>query len=248
MGATIEALHRLQEIELQIADIRRGIERKVRLCRRQEKRIADIDAKIKAQREQLHTDQMEADRLDLQAKAAEEDINKYRSALNASKTNKEYSAVLTQLNTFKADNSKLEERVLLLLSQIDEKKKEIEQIEQDREKEVTKLSELDAVARQTEEKARDRLTRLQQERDQAAAAVPPQVLGIFNRVAQKNEGQAMARVVRTHPKRQEYACDGCNMSITIEQVNTILSRDEAVLCNVCGRILYLESAAASHAH
>ena len=246
MGATIEALHRLQEIELQIAEIRRGIDRKVRLCRRQEKRIADINAEIQAQRDQLHTAQKEADALDLQAKAGEEEISKYRSALNAAKTNKEYSAVLTQLNTFKADNSKLEERVLSLLAEIDEKKKKIQQIEADREKENEKLSALRDAAKQVEEKSQDRLSRLQSERDNACEAVPAKVLEMFERVAAKNDGEAMAMVIRTHPKRQEYACDGCNMSITIEQVNTILSRDEAVLCNVCGRILYHESPTASN--
>lgn len=246
MGATIEALHRLQEIELQIAEIRRGIERKARQCRRQEKLITDIDAEIRAQRDQLHTAQKDADALDLQAKSGEEEINKYRSALNTSKTNKEYSAVLTQLNTLKADNSKVEERVLTLLSAIDEKKKKIQEIEADREKEEEKLTSFRDAARQVEEKSRDRLTRLQAERDRASEAVPAKVLEMFERVAGKNDGEAMAMVVRTHPKRQEYACDGCNMSITIEQVNTILSRDEAVLCNVCGRILYHESPTTSN--
>ena len=176
MGATLEALHRLQEIELQIAEIRRGIDRKVRHCRRQEKRIADIDAEIQVQRDQLHTAQKDSDALDLEAKAGEEEINKYRSALNTSKTNKEYSAVLTQLNTFKADNSKLEERVLTLLTEIDEKKKNIQQIEAEREEEDGKLAVFQDAAKQVEEKAQDRLSRLQAERDRASEAVPAKVL------------------------------------------------------------------------
>ncbi len=232
---------------MQIAEIRRGIDRKVSNCRRQEKSIADIDAEIQVQRDQLHTAQKDSDVLDLEAKAGEEEINKYRSALNTSKTNKEYSAVLTQLNTFKADNSKLEERVLTLLTEIDAKKKKIQQIEADREEEDGKLAVFQDAAKQVEEKAQDRLSRLQAERDRASEAVPAKVLEMFERVAGKNDGEAMAMVIRTHPKRQEYACDGCNMSITIEQVNTILSRDESVLCNVCGRILYHESHTTSNA-
>jgi predicted nucleic acid-binding Zn-ribbon protein len=85
---------------------------------------------------------------------------------------------------------------------------------------------------------------LKAERDQAASGVPPKALDFFNRVAGKNEGVAMAKVIRTHPKRAEYACDGCNMAINIEQVNAILSRDEAVTCNICGKILYVDAPAA----
>ncbi|MCG8407229.1 MAG: hypothetical protein MI923_18685 [Phycisphaerales bacterium] len=247
MGATLEALHRLQEIELQIAEIQQRIDRKVRGCTRQKQRISELEERVRGQQEQQRADQIEADSLDVDVRAVEEEIAKLRVALNTSKSNREYHAVLTQLNTKKADKSKLEERGLGLLSQIDEKKKQCGVIEDERDKEVAKLKELEAGVTAAEEEASDRLNRLRSEREQAAAEVPQDALLMFNRVAGKNEGEAMAAVIRTHPKRQEYACDGCNMSITIEQVNSILSRDEAVLCNVCGRILYLESPAASGA-
>lgn len=243
MGATLEALHRLQEVETQIAEIERGINRKVRACTRQNQRIAEIDGKIKSQEQQIKATQMEADRLNLEAKTAEAEIAKYRNALNTSKTQKEYSAVLTQLNTYKADTSKVEETVLNLLTQIDEKKKAMESIQQERVKEVAKLKELEGEVEDARQRSKDRLDKLKSQRQQAATAVPADTLNTFNRVAGANEGEAMAQVIRTHPRRQEYACEGCNMSITIEQVNAILSRDETVLCNVCGRILYARSAA-----
>lgn len=246
MGATIEALHRLQEVETQIAEIERGIDRKVRACTRQAQRIAEVEARIKSQEKQIKSDQMEADRLNLEAQTAEAEIARYRTALNTSKNQKEYSAILTQLNTYKADTSKVEEHVLALLTQIDEKKKQLESIRAEHEKEKSRLTELDAEVAEARSRSKDRLDRLLTQREQAAAAVPPKTLEMFNRVARANEGEAMAGVLRTHPRRQEYACEGCNMSITIEQVNSILSRDEAVLCSVCGRILYMTHAAAAH--
>lgn len=247
MGVTLDALHRLQDIESQLAETQRRFDRKQRSCNREKRRISELDAKIQARRDELRTDQVEADRLELDAKSVEEEITKFRVALNTSKTNKEYSAVLTQLNTLKADNSKLESRILLLLSQIDEKKKQMAIVEVERDQESAKLTELEAALRAAQAEAQGRLTRLRADREQAAAAVPDSLLVVFDRVAQKNDGEAMAMVTRTHPKRSEYACEGCNMSITIEQVNAILSRDEAVLCNVCGKILFVESPAASNA-
>ncbi len=243
MGATLEALHRLQEVETQIAEIERGINRKVRACTRQTQRIAEIDGKIKSQEQQIKAAQMEADRLNLEAKTAEAEMAKYRNALNTSKTQKEYSAVLTQLNTYKADTSKVEENVLNLLTEIDEKKKVLAATREERVKEESKLKELEAEVEDARQRCKDRLDKLKKQREEAATAVPPDTLITFNRVAGANDGEAMAQVTRTHPRRQEYACEGCNMAITIEQVNAILSRDETVLCNVCGRILYARSAA-----
>jgi len=243
MGATIEALHNLQEIEIQIAEIQRRLNRKHRACQRQATEIAGLDREIAAIRAELHVKQKDADRLNLDLRTHESQVAKLRDALNEAKNQKEYSAVLTQLNTFKADNSKAEERIIELMTMIDEKKKRIAELETNRAKEQEKLADLQATAKDAEDKASGRLSALRAERDQATTGIPPDTLDMFSRVAAKNDGEAMAMIMRTHPRRQEYACEGCNMSITIEQVNNVLSRDEAVLCNVCGRILYSETSA-----
>lgn len=245
MGAILDALHRLQEVELQIAEVRQRIDRKQRAAKAQEKRIAELDLRIRQKEAALRTDQMEADRLDLDVKSSEAQIAKLRAALNAAKTNKEYSAVLTQLNTTKADNSKVEERVLTILNQVEAKRKDLDAAKEERAKEAARLAELQDAVRGQQEDSRDVLAKLTAERDQAAEAVPPQVLKVFDRVAQANDGEALAKLARTSPKREEYACQGCNMSVTLEQVNAILSRDEAILCNTCGRILYVNAPAPS---
>jgi predicted nucleic acid-binding Zn-ribbon protein len=241
MGAILDALHRLQEVELQIAEINRVIQRKVSAVKKQQQRITEIDAKISTQQLSLRTDQMEADRLDLDVKSREAEIAKLRGALNLAKTNKEYSAVLTQLNTTKADNGKNEESVLIKLTALDGKRKLITGLQEERQTEVNRLEEFKTAQSEAENKSRDRLKSLLTARKKAEADVPAAALDRFRRVADKNEGEAMAVIIRTHPKREEYSCGGCNMSITIEQVNAVMSRDEAVLCNVCGKILYLES-------
>lgn len=247
MGATLDALCRLQEVELQITEINGRIERKRRMAVKQEKRIADLEAKMRARKDAIRQDQMEADRLDLDVKVHEAEIAKLRQALNVAKTNKEYSAILTQLNTNKADNSKVEERVLAIFNQVEAKRKAAAAAQEELDREVAKLEELKAAWRETEDKAKDRLAALLLDREAAAEAVPASVLDVFNRVARKHEGGAMAQIVRTHPKRSEYACEGCNMAVTIEQVNSILSRDDPTLCNSCGRILFYESPTASRA-
>ena len=92
MGLTLDALHRLQEVELQITEVRQRIDRDRRVVRKREKRVADLDTMIRNKRVALQTDQMEADRLDVDMKAREAEITRLRQALNAAKTNKEYSS------------------------------------------------------------------------------------------------------------------------------------------------------------
>jgi len=241
MGGTLAALQRLQEIETQLADLRNRIASRWRVAAAQEKRLGQLDAEIAADHAAVRSKQMEVDRLDLDVKTREAEIAKLRNALNAAKTNKEYAAILTQLNTFKVDSSKLEERELELLSQLDEVKKKETSGAERRESEVAKLVDLKEQAERLEAESKSRLDTLVRQREESAAQVPAKALELFERISLRNDGQALAMVTRTHPKREEFACESCNMTVTLQQVNALMSQNEPVICNNCGHILYLES-------
>jgi len=247
MGSILDALHHLQEIELQLTDVRQRVKGRHQAVRAQEKRIASLTSDLDAKRKAIRDKQVESDRLGLDVKSFEERMSKLRAALNTSKTTKEYSAVLVELNTHKADCAKVEERTLALLGEIDAARKLLQQEEARLADENARLTDAQKAARDYEQQVADRMGTLAAEREQAATAVPPTVLGIFGRVAEKHEGQAMALVVRTNPRREEFVCSGCNMGVTLQQVNAIVSRDEPIFCNTCGRILYLERSVASGA-
>jgi predicted nucleic acid-binding Zn-ribbon protein len=247
MGSTLDALHHLQEIELQLAEVRQRIGARKQAVRAQEKRIAAMTTALEAMRKATRDKQIEADRLSLDIKSFEERMGRLRAALNTAKTNKEYSTVLVELNTLKADCARVEERTLALMTEIDADRKKLLQEEARLADEQVRLADSQKAARDYEAQVADRLKTLTTEREQAAAAIPPTVLSVFGRVAEKNDGQAMALVIRTNPRREEFVCSGCNMGVTLQQVNAIVSRDEPTICNICGRILYLERSAAPQA-
>ena len=240
MGATLAALQRLQEIETQLSELRARIESRRRQVDQQAKRIAQIDGDIAREQLQVRTRQMDVDQLELEARSREAEQARFRTALNSAKTNKEYAAALMQLNTSKVDQAKIEERELEVMGALDDARKRLAGIMEKRAAEEQKLAELRAAAVAAEEQVRPRLEDLTRRRQSAAAEVPAEMLLLFERVAAKHEGRALAMVTRTHPKREEFCCEGCNMSVTLQQVNALMSQDKPVLCNTCGHILYLD--------
>lgn len=241
MGTTLAALQRLQAVETQLAEIRNRITALGRRVELQEMKLRQIDDALANEQRELQSRQMEADRLELDVKSYESEISKLRTALNSAKTNKEYAAILTQLNTVKVDSSKVEERALEMIARVDELKQKMAAARIARAAEEKRRDELKAEAGRYEAECKDRLESLIRRRDETAAHVPAPALKLFDRVASKNDGKALAMVVRTNPRREEFACECCNMSITLQQVNALLSRDEPVLCHTCGHILYLET-------
>lgn len=239
MGRTLEALHRLQEIESRLAEFRRTAERRQRQVTAYQKRLAQHDQAIKQKHDQINTLESQAKSLELEVSTRENSTNKHREALAQAKTNKDYAAILTAINTEKADTVKLENQVLLVMTEIEKLREEESKLKEQRQEVVGQLEvvqkKLDDYLKDTKEET----TGLQAQRDTAATDVPPKALESFNRVAAKHDGEAMAEIEKLHPKREDYVCGACNMAITLEQINALMSKDEIQTCHNCGWILYL---------
>jgi len=114
MGPVLDGLVKLQSVENRL-----GAEKaKLSRCRRnvviQENLIRSLQNALEAKKEEIQLTKVQFDRLELELKSRDDTIGKLRASLNIAKTNKEYAAVLTQLNTTKADNSKIEAQSLEL--------------------------------------------------------------------------------------------------------------------------------------
>ena len=240
MGATVEALLALQDIELQIVDIRRQLSAKERAVARQQAKLRAAEDAFTEGKADLRNTQVAADAADLDLKGRDASVNKLRDTLNTVRTNKEYAAILSQLNNEKADRTRVEARALELMSEVDNKKKALADLDAATKDESRRLDNLKAQLEQARGSFNDRLHALQKQRDEAAGHLDPKALDVFNRISERYDGEAMARVIQVHPRRQEYSCEGCNMSLTAERANQLLSRDEMGTCGSCGRILHMD--------
>ena len=241
MGPVLHGLIDLQRVENRL----RAVKAKLARCRRsvlfQENQLRTLQNGLEAKQEEIKMGRLQADRLELELKTRDEQIAKLRNALNLARTNKEYSIVLTELNTAKADDSKLETQVLEIMKNIESDQAAWIEINTQIEEQKTKLDEvrLDVEGKAVElEKEVDEI---QREWDIVAGKVPAAVLSIFQRVAETYDGEAMAEVEKADENSNSYSCGGCFMGIPAEIVNVLSGRDELIRCTNCTRILYLKN-------
>ncbi len=247
MGAMLEALHRLQVVENQLRSVREQIESKRRVLQNLQRREATLKRQLTDQHTLIQQAQSNVDRLELDRKSHEDHIAKLRETLNKTKTNKEYTAILSQINTDTADNRKLEDAELAGMQRVEELRKQEAEFKATLQKEQTRLTAARDEVAAVEARLAGRLKELEERRAATAAEVEPEALVIFERAGERHEGEAMAIISKIHPKRAEYICSGCNMALTLETVNALQSRDAVLPCNTCGRILYLEAPAGASA-
>lgn len=241
MGPTLKALVKLQAVELDLCKIKRRRKAKGNAVTAQENRLAQIESEKAALQKTCTQKRMKSDELELNLKENTEKVEKYRNDLNSAKTNKEYAAILTQINSQKAEDAKLEEQGLAVLNEIETLQAKITELAASHEEEAKKLETIKASCAGDIEKLDKMIAGLSEKRDAAAADVPTDALKIFERLSGRFDGEAMASIEISGRKPNfTFSCMGCYISLNAEHVNALRSHDAIRMCDSCGRILYIQ--------
>jgi predicted nucleic acid-binding Zn-ribbon protein len=239
MGSVLQTLVKLQSIE----NLLRAAKAKLARCRRnviiQENQIRMLQNALEAKKEEIQLTTIQSDRLELELKTRDEEIIKLRASLNTARTNKEYAVVLTQLNTTRADNSKIESQILELMKDIEVDQAESQKIQQQVDEQKQKLEQVRKESEQLATKYEAEIDQIQCEWDEAAKQVPAEHLEIFRRVAETYDGEAVVTIEQHEGRTGAYTCGGCFMGVTDECVNMLMTKDEVIRCPNCTRILVL---------
>jgi len=241
MGPVLNGLIKLQSVENRL---RAGKAKLIR-CRRnvviQENQIRNLQNALEAKKEEVQLTKVQFDRLELELKSRDETIARLRASLNSARTNKEYAAVLTQLNITKADNSKIETQTLELLKDIESDEEECKDIQKQIDEQKEQLERNRTESLTLADKYEAEITEIQAEWDRVAQTIPEKPLEVFKRVAETYDGQAVATIEQQEDKKGAYSCGGCFMGITTESVNLLMTKDDIIRCPNCTRILVLSN-------
>ena len=188
-----------------------------------------------------HLNELEKNQLELQKQrkdregelaAKEEATKKLQSQLYSLKTNKEYQAMLGQIQDSKADGSVIEDKILQLFEAADKSRLEIDQ-------EKNKLAGEEKVFNDLKKKVDDRvkeidgrLSQLDAQRKQVLPEIEQKIMGQYDRILASRDGLAICGV-------KDNSCLGCNMFVPPQVINLIKMYDRIITCEICNRILYI---------
>ena len=241
MGQMLEGLLKLQSIERQLAQVKRRLKTRQNAVNIQQRRIDQLQEEWDALDGRVLTRRKDADRHELDLKTSEARIARLRTALNTAKTNKEYAAILTQINTLKADNAKLEDGTLRILQEVDSVRAEADKIKAQINEEAKRLADIQQTNAAEIEKLNGMLADLQVRRDEASQGLDGNGLVVFERAAERYDGEGMAAIEVVGKKPPyDYICGGCYMTLNAEHANALRVRDQIRTCDNCGRILYMD--------
>lgn len=226
-------LIQLQAIDTQIYALKDEKELKPKEIRALQDSFEEKKQKLAALEKASLDLQKQKKEAELELAAKEEGTKKLQAQLYQLKTNKEYQAMLQQIEDSKADASVIEDKILESLEKIDKVKSDIEQEKQ-------RLKEEERVFFEQKKKVEDKikeideqLARLEAQRKQSLSDIDKKILSQYERILTNREWLAIVSV-------KNNSCQGCNMHVPPQVINLIRMYERIITCEVCNRILYTE--------
>ncbi|RMH13971.1 MAG: hypothetical protein D6695_02505 [Planctomycetota bacterium] len=226
----------IQGLEGRLKSAERFLDEQVRQLAKIESTRATIEGQLRQLRASIANIEGETSQID-------EHIAELRERMNSAKTNKEYKALLTEVNTFKERRNALDESELEHLDKVEKLEAQLSELEASHEarEKMRTVAEQDRGKRA--EEIRDRLEALKAERAKLASEVPADALDVYERLFEERGEDAMAPLVVVDRKRHEYICGSSMMSVPMETAMSLMS-GKLTLSPNDGCILYLTEEAA----
>lgn len=235
-----EKLLRVYRVDRKIEGLQSRLRGAESFLGQQNQQIESLSKRATAIDSQLR--QLKAAQAEAEGEAAQhgEHIDLLRERMNSASTNKEYKALLAEVNTFKDKKAELEAAAL-------EKMEKIELLQAERatlSEQTDERSKVKSIAEteraQRAEEIRDQLEALKAERVGLAEDVPASALATYMDLVERLDEDAMAAIEIADRKRHEFHCGACMMLVPVEAMSSLLSHGGITQCPSCGCILFLE--------
>lgn len=222
-----------------------------------EQRLAGMPEEMRELHQRYTSAKTEIDRLEAiieeagserrTAEAASEDcatkLQHYQAQVNRVRTQREYSAILQEIDLAKEQSRALEDQALAAMERQEEAETELSSLREgfdeiDRQYQV-ELEKWEAAKPRVAEQAetlRVAITGLKEQ-------IPRPSLLLFDRVREFNRGQALAAVRRVQigPRGPNmWHCAACNYNVRPQIVVEIKNNGSLIQCDSCKRILFIE--------
>ena len=229
----IDVLKRVQSLKNKADELEASQERRKQDVHKKRAQIEKEKTLAKEKQEEKVAVQKDIDRKELDLKTNEGAITKFNVQLNSIKTNKEYSALISEIGSKKADMSILEDEILDTMSKLEITKQGFEKATESLRNEEESLKDLihsvDAEVKETDTE----IEKIKGEQKKYIDLLDEHSLANYNRLSNIKGGKAIVPVIGN-------VCGGCFMNIRTQTLNALMGNKDLVFCQSCSRILYLD--------
>jgi predicted nucleic acid-binding Zn-ribbon protein len=229
----LELLWELQKIDLLLKTLKEERDRYPKETKKLDENQVIEKERIQKEREKIESLEKERRRKEGNLNLEQEKIKRAEGRMFEVKTNKEYQALLSEIEAIKEANSREEEEILQVMDEIDELKKDLSR----REKEMAiTMEKIEAEKRKIQEGMAqgDAVWKKQLERREVLSKqIESKLFKLYNTLKEKRQGIGVVSA------KQE-TCQGCFVNVPPQMFIEVQKNNSLIRCPNCNRILYWE--------
>jgi predicted nucleic acid-binding Zn-ribbon protein len=199
---------------------------------RLEKELLAAQKEIEAERARVQELGKDRRRLEMELMGVETKITKYQTQLLDVKTNKEYQAMLHEIEGCKAERAALDEKILLEMEESEKRHAAVRALEETLERRRRETTQGKARLDTETEELKRRASTLEAERANLEAGVSAEYLQPFLKVARQRKGLALVAV-------RDERCGGCHVRVMPKLIQQVRRATGLIACDSCKRWLYV---------
>jgi predicted nucleic acid-binding Zn-ribbon protein len=232
----LERLIALQRLDSAAHEARQRLAREPEREKALEAGLESARQAVAATKERLAKNQNTRRTIEKDIATIQSRLSKYRDQLMEVKTNREYQAMQKEIEVAETEIKEMEETLLERMLEGDELTAAVKRVETDLAAQQ-KAVEGDRRAMSAESvELNASLERLGRERAELIRAIEPQALAMFELVARRRNGVAVAEA-------RDGICSICHVRLRPQVFNTVRRNEQLIQCDTCNRILYFSPAA-----
>ena len=235
MAAQLQTLIDLQALDTKIAALESEQARLPGQIEAVQAAVAQARAGVQTLKGRLDQNKKDTRAKEKDLEDAQVKRQKSEARLYEVKTNKEYSAVLVEIEEIKQEKAKIEEEVLSLMEMQERLAMEIRDAEASLKTGESQGREEEAQIRQRLAAVEAELDGLRGERGSLSRDLPKDLLADYEKLLRPRGGLAVARVL---PVDGGSICGGCRMTLTPQCLQEVKQQSALLNCESCGRFLY----------
>lgn len=230
MQEVLSSLLDLQELDEQLGELERSKVYLPEMIEHINKEMSVLEGEHAENRAKLTEAQRKQKQYELDIESDKLSLEKYQKQMKVIKTNKEYDALIAEIDSIKQKIGDNEDEVLKLMGVIDESTEKIEELK-GRLAEVKEKNEVYLQSLRTElASLESKIGEKKRMRQDLAKGIDRKALTIYERIRRGKGGMAVV------PLRRR-ACGGCFKQVPPQMIQQIRRGDRIYTCDSCGRIL-----------
>lgn len=231
MQTELELLLKLQVIDYDLGELERSKEYLPDMMENLNREITEAQLRFDSTAKDLEVAKLKQKNLELDIKSRETELLKFQQQMMSIKTNKEYDALVAEIDAVKTAISGQEteligtiDTIATLEKNIVEYKEKLDQVLENNTRQLSILKEkIDSIGGKVADKVN--------ERTDITKTIPRHVMSVYERVRRGKGGSAVVAV-------KKRACGACYKTLTPKKIQEIRKDEQILTCDNCGRMLF----------